>query len=50
MKKLSRANERMLKKLYERSKSGMLQRFGRVLSYEEFIATMAYAHKHKKVK
>lgn len=49
MKKLSRANERMLKKLYERSKSGMLQRFGRVLSYEEFVTTMAYAYKNKKI-
>lgn len=41
MKKLK---EKHLRKLYEKLKPMMLKKFGRVLSYEEFIASMAYAH------
>lgn len=40
-------NEKTLKKIYKRSKSGMLKKFGRVLSYDEFISVLAYAHDHK---
>ena len=42
-------NEKTLKKIYERSKSGMLKNFGRVLSYDEFVSVLAYAHDHKMV-
>ena len=35
---------RSLEKLYEKCKPAMLKKFGRVLSYEEFIATLGYAH------
>lgn len=42
-------NEKTLKKIYERSKSGMLKKFGRVLSYDEFVSVLAYAHDHKMV-
>lgn len=42
-------NEKTLKKIYEKSKSGMLKKFGRVLSYDEFVAMLAYAHDHKMV-
>ncbi len=42
-------NEKTLKKIYERSKSGMLKKFVRVLSYDEFVSVLAYAHDHKMV-
>lgn len=37
--------EKSLKKVYEKCKPGMIEKFGRILSYDEFIATLAYAHK-----
>lgn len=42
-------NEKTLKKIYEKCKPGMLKKFGRVLSYEEFVAALAYAHDKKMV-
>ena len=39
-----KVSEKHLKKLYDRLKPLMLKKFGRVLSYEEFVANMAYAH------
>ena len=36
--------EKNLKKLYEKCKPGMLKKFGRILSYEEFVQHLAYAH------
>lgn len=42
---IKKANEKNLKKLYERCKPAMQKKFGRVLTYEEFVATMAYAYK-----
>lgn len=42
-------NEKTLKKIYEKLKPSMLKKFGRVLSFEEFVATLAYAHDHKMV-
>ena len=42
-------NEKTRKKIYDRSKSGMLKKFGRVLSYDEFVSVLAYAHDHKMV-
>ena len=39
----------MKKNLNEKSKSGMLKKFGRVLSYDEFVDMLAYAHDHKMV-
>lgn len=40
---------RSLEKLYEKCKPAMFKKFGRVLSYEEFVATLAYAHEKGKV-
>lgn len=37
--------EKSLKKVYEKCKPAMLKKFGRIMSYDEFIATLAYAHK-----
>ncbi len=36
--------EKSLKKVYEKCKPQMMKKFGRVLSYEEFCHTLAYAH------
>lgn len=36
--------EKSLKKIYEKCKPGMQSRLGRVLTYEEFCNTLAYAH------
>lgn len=36
--------EKHLKKIYEKTKPLMLKKFGRILSYEEFVRTLAYAH------
>jgi len=36
--------EKSLKQVYEKCKPYMLKKFGRVLSYEEFVRTLAYAH------
>ena len=36
--------EKHLKKIYEKCKPAMLKKFGRILSYEEFVATLGYAH------
>lgn len=41
---------RSLEKLYEKCKPVMLKKFGRVLSYEEFVATLGYAHEKGMVK
>lgn len=43
-KKMQQFTEKNLRKVYEKCKPGMLKKFGRVLSYDEFIATLAYAH------
>lgn len=37
------------KELYKRCKPHMIQRFGRILSYEEFCATLQAAGKQKKL-
>lgn len=37
-------SEDIPRKVYEKCKPGMLKRFGRILSYEEFVQTLAYAH------
>lgn len=42
--------EKHLKKLYEKCKPAMLKKFGRILSYEEFVATLGYAHEKGLVK
>lgn len=42
-------NEKTLKKIYEKTKPGMLKKFGRVLSYDEFVSILAYAHDNKMV-
>ncbi len=42
---MKKSDEKNLKKLYKRCKPGLKKKFGRVLSYEEFVAHMAYAHK-----
>jgi len=44
MKIRKKITEKSLKKIYEKCKPGMKSRFGRVLSYEEFCQTLAYAH------
>ena len=44
MKKL---REKDLKKVYEKCKPDMLKKFGRVLSYDEFVSTLAVAHEKK---
>lgn len=45
MSKLKRKlTEQSLKKVYEKCKPGMQQRFGRVLTYDEFVVTLAQAH------
>lgn len=36
--------KKSLKKIYDKCKPGMLKKFGRVLSYDEFVATLATAH------
>lgn len=33
-----------LEKVYNKCKPAMLKKFGRILSFEEFCATLAYAH------
>ena len=37
--------EKHLKKIYEKCKPSMLKKFGRILSYEEFVATLSYVHR-----
>lgn len=45
MKKVrQKITEKSLKKIYAKCKPAMLKRFGRVLSYEEFCQSLAYAH------
>lgn len=45
MKKIKKnITEKSLKKIYEKCKPAMPSRFGRVLTYEEFCNTLAYAH------
>lgn len=41
---MKKMKEKHLKKLYEKCKPAMLKKFGRILSYEEFVATLGYAH------
>lgn len=50
MKKLNTLKEKSLKKIYEKCKPGMLKKFGRILSYDEFVATLAVAHEKGMVK
>lgn len=50
MKKSNKITEKSLKKVYEKCKPGMQKKFGRILTYDEFCAHMAYAHKHNLVK
>ncbi len=45
MKNIQQFTEKNLKKIYEKCKPAMLKKFGRVLSYDEFVRTLAYAHK-----
>ena len=44
-KKIKQLTEKNLKKIYEKCKPGMLKKFGRILSYDEFVAALSYAHK-----
>ena len=45
MKKLIKGfHEKNLKKVYEKCKPGMLKKFGRILTYEEFVHHLAYAY------
>ena len=46
---MRKLKEKNLKKVYEKCRPGMLKKFGRVLSYEEFVASLAYAHDKKMV-
>lgn len=51
MKKIKKnITEKSLKKIYEKCKSGMQSRFGRVLTYEEFCQHLSYAHEKGMVK
>lgn len=45
----NKIKEASLKKIYEKCKPGMQKKFGRILTYEEFVATLAYAHERKMV-
>lgn len=47
MKKGKGLSEKNLRKVYERCKPGMLKKFGRILSYDEFCASLAYAHEKR---
>lgn len=49
-KRMQQLTEESLKKVYEKCKPAMLQKFGRVLSYDEFVRTLAYAHEKGMVK
>lgn len=49
-KRMQQFTEKSLKKVYEKCKPGMLKKFGRVLSYEEFVQTLAYAYQKGLVK
>ena len=46
---MRKLKEKDLKKVYEKCRPSMLKKFGRVLSYEEFVASLAYAHDKKMV-
>lgn len=43
-KKKLEISEKYLKKIYEKIKPHMLKKFGHILTYEEFVAALAYAH------
>ena len=43
-KKIKQFTEKNLKQVYEKCKPGILKKFGRILSYDEFVATLAHAH------
>lgn len=47
MKIKQKITEKSLKKVYEKCKPGMIKKFGRVLSYDEFVQSLAYAHDKK---
>lgn len=49
MKIKNKIKEASLKKVYEKCKPGMLKKFGRILSYEEFVEYLAIAHERKMV-
>lgn len=44
MKFLKNINEKSLKKVYEKCKPSMQKKFGRVLTYDEFVAILAKNH------
>ena len=44
MKFLKNINEKSLKKIYEKCKPSMQKKFGRVLTYDEFVAILAKNH------
>ena len=46
----NKIKEASLKKVYEKCKPGMQKKFGRILTYDEFVATLAYAHQKGLVK
>lgn len=46
---MRKLKEKDLKKVYEKCRPCMFKKFGRVLSYEEFVAFLAYAHDKKMV-
>lgn len=47
---MNNITEKSLKKIYEKCKPGMLQKFGRVLTYDEFVAHLSYAYEKGLVK
>lgn len=47
MKIKQKITEKSLKKVYEKCKPGMIKKFGRVLSYDEFVQSLVYAHDKK---
>lgn len=41
-----KVTEKSLKKIYEKCKPSMLERFGYIMPYDEFVRTLAYAHQN----
>ncbi len=46
MKIKQKVTEKSLKVLYKRCKPAMLKKWGKILTYEEFCQTLAYAHEN----
>ena len=44
MKFLKNINEKSLKRVFEKCKSSMQKKFGRVITYDEFVAILAKNH------